>query len=147
MSGLDNINAESINSLSITNNSLLKTCAVQSICDYLANPSGTITISNNNTGCNTQSEVETACENLSIEELKSNELFKIFPNPTRNKLSIKNTRELIIDEINIFNQLGERIHSINAPGNYIDISILNKGVYFVEIKSSHNIYRQKLIIN
>jgi len=41
LSGLDNIEENSISDLKIHNNSLLTTCEVQSICNYLASPNGT----------------------------------------------------------------------------------------------------------
>ena len=47
--------------LQINNNLTLSTCEVQSICDYLAAPIGTIEIYNNALGCNSQEEVEEAC--------------------------------------------------------------------------------------
>ncbi|MCD4724317.1 MAG: T9SS type A sorting domain-containing protein [Bacteroidales bacterium] len=147
LNGINNIQSSSITNLYISDNDNLSTCEVQSICDYLASPSGTIEISNNNTGCNTQEEVEEACGNISIEEFKSVELFEIFPNPAKNKLTIKNRKELKIKEINIFNQLGEKIYIIDGDKNNIDISKLDKGIYIVEIKVENNNYRKKLIVN
>ena len=146
LSGIDNIDPGSITNLSITENDNLSTCEVQSICDYLANPSGTITISNNNTGCNTYAEVETACENVSIEEFETNELFEIFPNPANNRLTIKNKQNLKIIEVNIFNQLGEKLCIEKSIYKSIDISRLDKGLYIIEIKVDRNKYRKKLIV-
>jgi hypothetical protein len=61
LSGLDNIDASTISSLSIFWNLALSTCEVQSVCDYLANPNGTIEIYANAPGCRSQEEVEAAC--------------------------------------------------------------------------------------
>jgi len=61
LSGLDHINAATIGNIAIYNNISLTHCEVQSICDYLADPNGTIDISENATGCNSQAEVENAC--------------------------------------------------------------------------------------
>lgn len=47
--------------LIIYNNPSLSQCEAEAICDYLASPNGTVTIVNNNTGCNSQSEVQAAC--------------------------------------------------------------------------------------
>ncbi len=52
LSGLDNIEARSINCITITNNNSLSTCEVQSVCDYLANPSAEVSIQENAPGCN-----------------------------------------------------------------------------------------------
>jgi hypothetical protein len=61
LTGLDNIDGGSIIDLIIGDNPYLSTCEVQSICDYLASPNGSIEISGNATGCNSQQEVEAAC--------------------------------------------------------------------------------------
>ena len=62
LSGLDNISAGSITDLKIWGNNLLSTCNVQSICEYLAASNGTILIVGNAPGCNSEEEVQTACE-------------------------------------------------------------------------------------
>jgi len=61
LSGLQNINASSILNLYIYNNSSLSTCAIQSICDYLANPNGYVKIYDNVTGCNSPGEIAGTC--------------------------------------------------------------------------------------
>jgi len=62
LSGLENLAAESITNLHIYANGLLSTCEVQSICEYLASPNGTVSIYDNGPGCNSPEEVEEACE-------------------------------------------------------------------------------------
>ncbi len=42
-------------------NSALSTCEVESVCEYLSNPGGTVEIYNNATGCNNPYEVANAC--------------------------------------------------------------------------------------
>jgi hypothetical protein len=78
LTGLDNIAANSITNLKIRNNSSLSTCEVQSICDYLAAPNGTVTISDNVDGCNSQAQVIAACETVDIEEAVAGSNFSIF---------------------------------------------------------------------
>jgi len=62
LSGLNNIEAFSITDIDIRTNPALSTCDVQSVCDYLSNPNGEITIEDNAPGCNSQQQVEDACE-------------------------------------------------------------------------------------
>jgi len=88
LTGLDNINANSIDSLEIWDNTSLSTCDVQSVCDYLVKPSGTIEIFNNAVGCNSQQEVEEACGITSVENLSENGSFAIYPNPFRTQATI-----------------------------------------------------------
>ena len=59
--GLDNINEGSIGKLTIINNNSLANCEVGSICNYLANPNGTVIIYSNAPGCNNPPEVANAC--------------------------------------------------------------------------------------
>ena len=61
LEGLDNINGESINALTITNNPSLSNCEVQSICSYLGSPNGVIIIYNNAPGCNSSGEIAYNC--------------------------------------------------------------------------------------
>ncbi|MBC8489933.1 MAG: T9SS type A sorting domain-containing protein [Bacteroidetes bacterium] len=61
LSGLDNINFESIDFLEIYNNSNLSFCEIESVCGYLANPGGPVTIYNNATGCNSPPEIASNC--------------------------------------------------------------------------------------
>ncbi|MHC1777728.1 MAG: T9SS type A sorting domain-containing protein [Lentimicrobium sp.] len=68
LSGLDHVFADSIAELKIFNNALLQTCDVQSICDYLASPNGTVDIHDNAPGCNSQEEVVAACEQHCLPE-------------------------------------------------------------------------------
>ncbi|HEY9115011.1 MAG TPA: T9SS type A sorting domain-containing protein, partial [Bacteroidales bacterium] len=61
LTGIENIDAQTIDSLSIIGNSSLSTCDVQSICDYLASPNGSINIYGNASGCNNPAEVASNC--------------------------------------------------------------------------------------
>ena len=63
LSGLDNIDAGSINGFTITYNSELTTCDIQSVCYYLADPGANIEIHHNDVGCRFPEEVEAACSN------------------------------------------------------------------------------------
>ena len=70
LSGIENINSGSIEDLEIDHNYLLAECDVQSICNYLAGPNGTLEIHDNANSCNSQEEVEEAC-GLGIGEVAS----------------------------------------------------------------------------
>ena len=61
LSGLENIEAGSITGLTIMYNPLLETCNIQSICDYLIDPTGAVDIESNATGCNAAYEVGLLC--------------------------------------------------------------------------------------
>ncbi len=59
--GVANIDANTITDLTIKNNTQLSVCNEQSICDYLDMSGSTTTINNNDSGCNSRTEVEDAC--------------------------------------------------------------------------------------
>ena len=105
LSGLDNIVAESISDLRITFNPGLSTCEVQSICDYLASPNGEIIIHDNAPGCNTPEEIESACL-VGINEITPEQI-SIYPNPATNEVFITLENGQPVNEITIYNQLGQ----------------------------------------
>ncbi len=146
LSGLDNISASSIEELSIYWNSSLTTCEIQSVCDYLATPGGTISIYNNALGCNSQEEVEGACEPIGILENNSKPELSIYPNPATDKLYNTSNNGLKIEKVNIYNQLGQNVLHINEIRESFDISSLRQGIYIIELTSSELKIRQMLII-
>ncbi|MCD4679823.1 MAG: hypothetical protein K8S00_05490 [Bacteroidales bacterium] len=62
---------------------------MQSVCDYLASPNGTIYIENNASGCNSQQEVEDACDAIGIPNINVESEVLIFPNPAEKNLYLK----------------------------------------------------------
>jgi hypothetical protein len=82
LAGLDKISAGSITFLRIDENSSLSSCEVKSICEYLANPAGEIYIGDNALGCNSQVEVEAACDSLAVGDQTIESVFSIYPTPT-----------------------------------------------------------------
>jgi len=81
--------------------------------------------------------IESSCTG-SIEELSFKNKFNIFPNPANNTLNIEfeNIRETN-DNIQIYNTIGELVKEI-AFNQSIDISNLEKGIYFIKIGNYSN---------
>jgi hypothetical protein len=143
--GISNIDLISVPQLIISHNYLLSTCAIQNICDYLANPNGTVSISNNATGCNTPEEVEDACI-VGISNIYAEPEFAIYPNPANKEIFVSASSGATIDKVSIFNQLGQNVLIQNQISIPLDISNLQPGVYIVEIVSGNLTVREKLII-
>ncbi len=61
LTGLENIDPQSISELIINYNPLLHNCEIQSLCEYLSSPNGTVNIYNNANGCNSPSEIAGSC--------------------------------------------------------------------------------------
>ena len=68
-------------------------------------------------------------------ELSQNNIF-IYPNPVTDKFKI-NTDNKIYD-IKLYDILGKEIRNINLSDDEINISLLNKGVYFLKIEFSNS---------
>ncbi|MBC7642775.1 MAG: T9SS type A sorting domain-containing protein, partial [Flavobacterium sp.] len=71
--------------------------------------------------------------------------FVIAPNPSKNMLTIINNQNTKIDEVNIYNTLGQLIKNIVAPNQTIDISNLQSANYFMKIVTNNGISTQKFI--
>ena len=137
MTGLDNIDAESIVDLYLTNNPILSTCDIQSVCDYLANPNGVILLYGNAAGCASQQELEAAC-GVGLDESNTQEThINIYPRPatTAITISLPSTTPIYNTVLSIYNVNAQQVISclITESITVLDISKLPGGVYFVRI--------------
>ena len=152
LNGLGDIKAGSIKDLTIYENSLLSTCDVKAICEYLENPNGTIQIYNNAPGCNSPEEVEAACDTVGIYKIKLETEFSVYPNPTEKWLYIKPADPNSIYSFdfelrNIFGQLVQEEIYIQSSHYAMNVADLKAGVYFYVIKEKGIVVQQgKLII-
>ena len=144
-SGLDNIDAASIDNLYIYYNISLYTCEVESICNYLASPNGIISIHDNAPGCNSQAEVEAACGS-GVPNINFECEFSIYPNPAEKELFISVRNGVIINEVNIYNRIAQKVLHENRITNTIDVSMLRQGMYIIELVTNKWKIREKLII-
>lgn len=146
LEGLENIDPGSILNLLIINNDLLSACDVESICEYLANPNGMIEIYGNASGCNSQQEVEEACDEITVEELIYSGNISIYPNPANCKITIRSQPTNKIEKVTIYSQIGEIVLQVCPDSDILDISMLRKGMYIVEVESIDSVIREKLIV-
>jgi hypothetical protein len=150
LSGLDNIDAGSIISLEIDFNDSLSTCAVQSICGYIASPDAIVEIHNNETGCNSKSQVQAACEVGLDESAVSSwqSAVNIYPNPASNAITISTpTTTLKNTHLTIYNINGQVILSrqITEQQTVVDVSGLSQGVYFVKVADNRTVQVEKFV--
>jgi len=144
--GLDNIDANSISNIHISNNFEISTCEVQSVCDFLLNNLGSATIINNNPGCNSEEEVELACETLWVQDYEVEPEISVYPNPAREKIYITIKNDLIINAVKIYNQLGQLVYNQQGITTSIDISNLSEGIYVLELAENERIHRREIVI-
>jgi hypothetical protein len=148
LSGLNNIDAGSVEYLDVSNNPELSSCAVQSICDIIARPAGSIGIFNNAAGCNTQEEVETACATISVENITRAIGVSIYPNPSSGFIYFNfDAGQTGPWKVRLTNALGTMIEPIlvGYPDEAVDISGLTTGIYFYQVIGKSHIYNGKLV--
>lgn len=146
LTGLQNIDPNSIIDLYIFDNMNLSTCEVKSICDYLVSSTGTVEIHDNATGCNSQAEVEEACEGLSVNELIPEIILSLHPNPANEEVFISCNDRITIDEITIYNQTGQIVYHGLPSNNRVDVSALQQGMYILEVVAGQRKVREKLMV-
>lgn len=102
----------------------------------------------NNTSI-TKADVSSAINQALTESIlninNSENSFKLFPNPTSDYLNFTVPLKKD-DQIEIFNNLGDKILNIDIFNNSIDVSKLEKGIYFLNIKSEKTKSVSKFII-
>ncbi len=77
----------------------------------------------------------------------SDNLVKIFPNPTSNILNVQNNTAIGISTLYIYSVSGRLIKHIETPGatSSIDVSDLNTGLYFLKVNMGDQISNFKFI--
>ena len=152
LTGLENIEAGTIESLAITNNENLSSCHARAICDYLTSTNPVVEIHDNAEGCDNPEEIVAVCY-VSVEETQSDERFSIFPNPFTNSATLEiNLPEAGRVEVKIYNQIGQLLKTIaknyqNAGVQVIDLETgdLEPGVYFCVVKTGEGMRTVKMI--
>jgi len=143
--GIENINPNTIDSISIINNLVLSTCEVQSVCDFLSSSITSVNIHDNALGCNSKNEVELACL-AGIVNNASEFKIVIHPNPALDNIHIINEKGIKLDEISIYNTFGQRALNVTEVIDIIDVSNLEAGFYIIEIVADKRKLNKKLII-
>lgn len=72
--------------------------------------------------------------------------FLVYPNPVNNFISIS-SKNVQISSIEILNPLGKNVLSTNTNLDYVDVSSLAKGMYFLRINANSKSTTKKIIIN
>ena len=70
--------------------------------------------------------------------------FTIYPNPATDVLNIELQDDATLENVTIYNNLGQKIKTIKQ--NTIDVSILAKGLYFVEVTTNQGKASKKVIV-
>jgi len=92
--------------------------------------------------------IEIANTPLSVKDMQTNGLVRLYPNPASDFMILANAAGESIGDVKIYNIFGQEIinKKINVNTDKIDLSMLSAGFYFAEIKSTEGIQRIKFTI-
>lgn len=95
---------------------------------------------------NMQAAIELINATLSTAE-NSQIVFSVYPNPSRDKINVNLFEDFSAKSVEIYSVLGQKISSKDFEGQSIDldISTLQKGVYFLKVKSGSKETTKKII--
>lgn len=146
LSGLDNIDPNSITNLVLLDSDSLSFCSVQSVCDYLNLNIGPDTIATNLMGCNTEMEITAACTPTSLEEFNNNYELSLFPNPGTDVLNlVHDIHPSEILSISISNSNGIELLKFDGAATFLNITKLSSGFYVLNIETKDHSIQQKFI--
>lgn len=149
LEGLENIDPLSIESISIAGNTFLSLCHVESICNYIANPVGSIEIVGNASGCDSIEEVEECCL-VGIDDPIEQIQCIVYPNPL-NQGIVTIDFSIVYNHFTLkcFNIFGQMVHQqeVNESEVKINISNWKPGIYLLKIiHSEADLSMAKLIV-
>jgi len=151
ITGLKNINADSLMGLHIYTNDSLRNCHIQSICDYLITENSIVQIYDNATGCNSQEEVEEACGS-SIFEFHSFTKINLTPNPFTTSTTIEytlNSPQTVI--ISFYDSYGRAVDIITQHQQQGLQKViwtpeeLNEGIYYFRVETGGQVTTGKVV--
>lgn len=95
---------------------------------------------------NMQAAIELINATLSIKE-NNQIVFSVYPNPSRDKVTVNLFQDFSAKKVEIYSVLGQKISVKDFEGQSIDldISTLEKGIYFLKIKSGSKETTKKFI--
>ena len=152
LSGLDSLDAETIEALHMIYNDSLSWCAVESVCQYLANPDASASIQNA-TGCDSREVVEEFCQHIGIPEQRSETFLSTYPNPFTTSTTIEYELNAISNiQFTVYNMMGEVVyrteesmlpqgrHTVTWSPNHLPV-----GLYYAVLRSEEGVSVVKMI--
>lgn len=132
LDGVDQISG--ITYLSIAACPSLSQCAVESVCDYLADPAHTANLHSNGPGCANRAEVEAACALLSVDDaVLIDHALSIYPNPSAGLVMLRTegheAMQLVVLDMAGRSVHEERLAAATDGSHTIDLTHLPSGLY------------------
>jgi hypothetical protein len=145
--GLANIDPNTILLLDIVGNSSLSKCEIESVCSYLQISPSSSYIAGNGAGCESVYEVIAACEEVSVNKIPFDQEIKIYPNPASDMVFIDLPETGQPTSLTIYDVTGQEVLFLQAVAKtqYIDVSMLKAGLYFVKLIDENQIVTGKFV--
>ncbi len=144
LTGLDNINADSLLYFEIVYNDQLSVCDIQSVCNYIIMPNVDFAIIDNAPGCNSPEEVEEHCLTI-LKKNPTAELPLLSPNPATSFITITTPQNQPVEYVIIYNHFGQKVLTAKPVNNTLDISTLKPGFFYIEVPGKEWRGRNKFI--
>lgn len=86
-----------------------------------------------------------SCSSLGINHIRKDDLVSIFPNPTKDKITIQFPNTNISFLIKLQNAIGQTL--LISQSNVIDVKSIPNGIYFLTIDADEKHFVKKVIVN
>ncbi|WP_299054924.1 T9SS type A sorting domain-containing protein [uncultured Polaribacter sp.] len=84
-------------------------------------------------------------DTLSNEDVILEKMLSIFPNPVGDKLFVSMDASIEIKSISLFSIDGKKLFSENSIPNFINTTVLSKGIYFLKVQTDNVSFTKKII--
>lgn len=74
---------------------------------------------------------------LSTDNFEDLNALSVYPNPVQDQLWLKKPTNLDINKAEVYTISGQLIKTVKAVGQFLDVTLLKTGVYFVKLYSAH----------
>lgn len=146
---LENIAAleslQTFGAMHFEDNSQLSQCSIEVVCAYLMEEGAAI-IENNMVGCNTKEEILEYCSAVYAPTLDAPSVI-VYPNPAHQQLFIEGLATEEVQQIQIFNQVGQVVFYSRQAVSSIFIEHFYSGIYLLQIDTQQGIVYRKITIN
>jgi len=83
--------------------------------------------------------------NTNVEEIQYSSI-QVYPNPTKDKIYIKNSENVKIESISLFELKGKKIMEFEKTKTELDLSGVSKGIYLLKLTHGNEIIIKKIVI-
>ena len=136
LQSLENFELRRLSKIVIYNNDRLETCAMQSLCNYVAQCKAITLINNNSDECDDKVKLRSSCSKDSDINYQINCITNIYPNPVNDEINIHfNGNETDEAEYLVMDMQNRLLMEVTKGKGNIDVSKLHPGIYTLRIKT------------